>query len=423
MTRSLLFYAAALLFPLPLVVVLNTQLTDAARVRMVISLGLIAYCWWLAAILLSVRPTWLDRWVGLPQIYALHGSLGIAALVVAYLHIDNNYAHNMLARDVGNWAFYLSLGVAAYSILFMSGWLADRLLLVARIKRGLERLLDHRIAVWLHRLNLVAVALIAVHVHLIVQINRHLVFMIAFDLVTLAVLGVYAWKKWIAPDSFLTGTVRENRALNASTRQVAIALDEPSSRIRPGDFFFLRFEADGIPRERHPFSLTGDDQGLATFTIRQIGDFTRAVPQVPVGTRSRLEGPFGRFDGILKETPAQIPLVFIGMGAGVAPLLSLAAGYAGDRAITLLWSVHRDDDAYYRSLIEDFENANPDRFDAHIQVGRFTRDRLAALLSAEQIGKAQFVVVGPAQAVLAAQRHLRRLGVSHRRIHHERLTM
>jgi predicted ferric reductase len=349
--------------------------------------------------------------------------LGVTALLAAYLHLDNTHAHSQLAANVGHWAFYLSLAVALYSIVFMSGWLVDRFRSVAKVKHCLEHVLHHQVSLWLHRLNLIAVVLIAVHVHVIAQLRQHLVFMIVFDLYTVATLGVYAWKKWIAPDSYLTGLVTENRALNGSTRQVRITLDSRSADIRPGDFFFIRFEGPGIPREWHPFSLTDDSQGVVVFTIRQLGDYTRTVPQIPIGTTARLDGPFGRFDGIIRESGAGRPLVLIGMGAGVAPLLSLAAGYLRNRKISLLWSIHSPNDNYYADLIDNYRNSSDGSFDALTRVGRFTRDALQSQLSEEQIGNAIYFIVGPNAGVLSTQRTLKRLGVSTGRIHHERLTM
>jgi predicted ferric reductase len=73
MTRKALFWLLAILFPLPMLLVLNASLSDVFEVRLFIMLGALAYSWWLASILLSVRPSWLDRWVGLPQVYMLHG--------------------------------------------------------------------------------------------------------------------------------------------------------------------------------------------------------------------------------------------------------------------------------------------------------------------------------------------------------------
>jgi predicted ferric reductase len=238
------------------------------------------------------------------------------------------------------------------------------------------------------------------------------------------VLSIYAWKKWIAPDGYLAGTVLSNDARGASTRRVSVGLDGTAVDVRPGDFFFLRFEdAAEVSREWHPFSVTDDDRNTLTFTIRQHGDFTRRLAGVRVGTRVRLEGPFGRFDSIVRKQDEDTPLVLLGMGAGVAPLLSLATAHHTTRKIHLLWAVRNPEDAYYRDLLTQLQAASGGRMQVTINVGRFRRQDLANLLPAPVLSKAAFFVVGPNPAVLANQRLLRTMGVSPRRIHQERLTM
>lgn len=421
--RKLLFWGIALAFPLPLVWVLNAQLPDVLNVRFFISLGAIAYCWWLLSVLLSVRPRWLDRYVGLPQIYALHGMLGVFAIAAAYVHQENTFAASSTARGLGEWGFYIALGTLIYSVLFLSGWLTDRSVLVARIKRFFEWVLPHQVSVWLHRLNLVAIVLVWLHVHFIVRLSELAVFMIVFDVYIVVVLGIYLWKKVIAPEGFATGVVTENQELNGSTRRVAVALDEQSAHARAGDFFFVRVEGSGATREWHPFSVTTNDQDTLTFTIRQVGDYTRTIDRVPEGARVRLEGPFGRFDSIVRATPPGAPLILVGMGAGVAPLLSLASAYSLTRPVHLLWSVHSVDDEYYADRIEQLRDASQGLLTSTTQVGRFTQDGLRSTLASEQIRGGVFFVVGPNQAVLSVQRKLRRIGVPARRVHHERMTL
>ncbi|MGW2650292.1 ferric reductase [Streptomyces sp. NPDC001393] len=404
-------------------IALNLQSTDVPSMRLYITWGLIAYSWWLLAILLSVRPAWLGRGVGLPSVYALHGMLGVFALVPAYLHKENTFAPDDLSRLLGDWGFYTALAVLCYSVVFLSGWLTDRSRLALKVKSRLETVFRRRLSVWIHRLNLVVVLMIWLHVHLIGRVNQHFAFMALFDLYTVAVLGIYVWKKWVAPDSFLTGAVQENVALNGSTRRIAIALDRTATTSRPGDFYFLSFEDTSLGREWHPFSATDERRDVLTFTIRQTGDYTRKIGTAVPDTRVRLEGPFGRFDSIVNRRTDDAPLVLVGMGAGIAPLLSLAAEYLTDRRIHLLWSVRHADDAYYGALLGEYERRSGGRLTVTTQVGRFHRDQLRALLPKDEVTRGDFFVVGPNPAVLATQRTLRRIGVSRSRIHHERLTM
>ncbi|PVE11802.1 ferric reductase [Streptomyces scopuliridis RB72] len=398
--------------------------TEPGPLKFYIFLGLIAYTWWLLSIVLSVRPSWLDRFVGLPSIYGLHGMLGVLAIVAAYVHRDYGYSPSRLARDLGDWGFYGALAVLCFSVFFMSGWLVDRSRLLLAAKRLLEVVFRRRLSVWIHRLNLVIVAMIWLHVHLLVRVNQHFAFMVLFDLYTVMVLGIYAWKKWIAPDTYPMGTVISNEALGGATRKMSVDLDGKAATLQPGDFFFLSFEGSpSVSREWHPFSVTDENPETLTFTIRQHGDFTRRVGNVEVGTRVRLEGPFGRFESIIQDRDHEAPLVLLGMGAGVAPLLSLTAAHHTTRKIHLLWAVRSPEDAYYRDALLEYQAASGDRLQVTTSIGRFRREDLASTLSAEEIAKGAFFIVGPNPAVLANQRLLRRMGVSARRIHQERLTM
>ncbi|MEV4033632.1 FAD-binding oxidoreductase [Streptomyces umbrinus] len=424
MLRKLLFWSVAVAFPLPLVLVYRGQAREPDQLKYYITLGLVAYSWWLLSILLSVRPTWLDRRVGLPSVYGLHGMLGVLAVVLAYVHRDNSYSGDQLAILLGDWSFYIAVFVLCFSVFFLSGWLVDRVRLLLSTKQLLEKVLPRQISLWVHRLSLVIVVMIWLHAHLLVRVNQYFWFMMLFDLYTLAVLGLYVWKKWIAPDRYVTGTVSSNQALGGATRRISVGLDRPATQLRPGDFFFLRVEGSPeVGREWHPFSVTDDDQKTVTFTIRQHGDYTRRLTGIDPGTRVRLEGPFGRFESIVQRHGDEAPLVLMGMGAGVAPLLSLAAAHHTTRNIHVLWAVRDPEDAYYRDLLEQYRAASDDRMRVTVQVGRFRREHLDRLLSAEVVRTGAFFIVGPNPGVLATQRMLRRHGVRARRIHQERLTM
>ncbi|WP_275559099.1 FAD-binding oxidoreductase [Streptomyces sp. 5-6(2022)] len=424
MLRKLLFWSCAVVFPLPLVLTFDSLSTDPEQLKFYIFLGLTAYAWWLLSVLLSVRPSWLDRFVGLPSVYGLHGMLGVLAVVAAYIHRENSYAPSPLARDLGDWSFYGALAVLFFSVFFMSGWLVDRSRLLLKVKGFLEVLFRHQFSLWIHRINLVIVAAIWLHAHLLVRMNQYFAFMVLFDSYTVIVLSIYAWKKWIAPDTYLTGSVTRNYALGGSTRSLSVKLDKKSTMVLPGDFFFLRFEgSSAVNGEWHPFSVTDDSQETLTFTIRQHGDFTGRLGAVEPGTRVRLEGPFGHFESIVQRRDREAPLVFLGMGAGVAPLLSLAAAHHTTRKIHLLWAVRSPEDAYYKEVLEDYQKASDDKFRVTVRVGRFRREDLAGVLTTEEVMKGSFFIVGPNPGVLANQRLLRGMGVSAWRIHQERLTM
>lgn len=101
MLRKLLFWSFAVVFPLPLILTYEFVATEPDLLKFYVFLGLIAYTWWLLSIVLSVRPAWLHRFVGLPAIYGLHGALGVLAIAAVYVHSDNSYSPSHLARILG----------------------------------------------------------------------------------------------------------------------------------------------------------------------------------------------------------------------------------------------------------------------------------------------------------------------------------
>ena len=109
--------------PLPLIILLNTSLLDTISNLFLYDLGLIAYVWWLAIVYLSTRPQWLDRLIGLPAMYFVHGMLGVLALLAIFFYQQFLFSMHTEIRLTGEWAWYLAVFGIAYAIFFMSGWL------------------------------------------------------------------------------------------------------------------------------------------------------------------------------------------------------------------------------------------------------------------------------------------------------------
>lgn len=432
--------------PLPLVLTLNAGLVDSLSRVLLADLGAIAYGWWLAGIVLATRPRCLDRLVGLPSLYFLHGAIGVLSLLMAGAHALWSFSFHPQVRVVGQIAWYLLLAVVILAVLFLTGWVVDRSRTAFRAKRAISRVLPHRAMIWLHRLVFVVVALIVAHVTMIPQVSRNAPFMAVFLTMTLLAVGLYAWHLLVAPSlaARQAQVVRSSR-LNSHTQQIVLRLGSHDPRPRAGDFYFVSFpglRARGIPGEPHPFSVTrienpeavGNDAGRpatdasfvdVSFTIASEGDFTSRIGRIPVGAQASLEGPFGRFDPIISGNPGR-PLVLIGMGAGIAPMVGLAQGHP-ERRITVIDVVSRAEDLYYQ---KDFEQIVRGRgafggprltFVSHEH--RLDAQWIQAHIPHEERTEALFVVVGPAAGVLSVSRSLRRSGVARGRIVDERLTM
>src|SRR5699024_344679 len=82
---------------------------------------------------LSTRPRWLEKYIGIPSMYFLHASLGVAALIAANAHKFLSPGADHLVETTGDIAWYLAIVGIIYAIVFMSGWLVDRFKLLLHV--------------------------------------------------------------------------------------------------------------------------------------------------------------------------------------------------------------------------------------------------------------------------------------------------
>ncbi|MHA5180362.1 hypothetical protein R5P84_04965 [Oenococcus oeni] len=164
-------------------------------------IGTIAYVWMLFVIFVSTKPKWLDRIIGLPSMYFVHGLLGIGAIILAYVHTLMNLSSGLI-KLTGDYALWILIGTAAYSILFLSGWITDRVHWVKLIVRFLElHIFKHETSFWIHRLNLIATIFVFIHVLLIsyiMQINSFAIIFYLYSFITFFELFMFSCIKILA---------------------------------------------------------------------------------------------------------------------------------------------------------------------------------------------------------------------------------
>lgn len=420
-----LWIIVLVILPLPLVWLLNQGLFfEALPERIVYDAGVFAYTWWLCSILLSTRPIWLDRLIGLPSLYFSHGFLGVLALGLASYHVLGDHSRYPLVRLTGHIAWYLAIFSILFAAFFLSGWLVDRWPKALQVKRRLQPIFKHQYTVWLHRLNFLLLALIWLHIQLIPRLIFAEAFKTAINFYTALTLLIYFGHKLLLKKRRFRGEIVGLTAVHSKVIQIQVALGRRSGSFHAGSFYFLRFaHVPNLSQEAHPFSVTNapsDNSGTVLFTVETTGDFTRKLPHLPVGSTVYLEGPFGLLDSVVGKAFGR-PLVLIGMGTGLAPLLSLAQQYADRYHLEILWSVRPDQKAIFDRQIEPLQAL--DSVQVTRQLRRFTGADYAQLLSAATLEKGQFIIVGPAPAVLQTEKLLQQLGVTPNRLADEKLTM
>lgn len=221
----------------------------------------------------------------------------------------------------------------------------------------------------------------------------------------------------------------------AADRMWRVALEPESGRtpnFAAGQFAWANLGHSPFSLTEHPFSISSApaERPRIEFTIKEAGDFTNRVGEVPVGTRAYLDGPHGAF------TPAGRPacrLVLIGGGVGFAPLLGILRQLAHDR-----WP--HPVDVIYGNRVEsqiigrDELDALAGRLEMRLNLvlsepppgwpgptGDLTPEVLAACLP-ERDQDALYLVCGPVPMMNAVERGLVELGIPAGRIVSERFT-
>ncbi len=104
-------------------------------------------------------------------------------------------------------------------------------------------------------------------------------------------------------------------------------------RYEPGQYVHVSFQAKGF-REPHPFSLSKAPDGQSIrLSIKNSGDFTSRMKDLPVGTKVLLEGPFGKFT---EEVARGERYLFIAGGIGITPIRSMLEDLAKKGADAIL---------------------------------------------------------------------------------------
>ena len=195
--------------------------------------------------------------------------------------------------------------------------------------------------------------------------------------------------------------------------------------VRSGQYFVWRFLAGREWWHGHPFSLSAAPNGRSLrITVKALGDGTRRLQRIPVGTRVLVEGPYGVLTGA-RRTRRKVAL--LAGGIGIAPLralLEVLPAAPGDLAM-----IYRAREPKHLVLREELD-ALAELRGATVQyvVGR----RGSAELPGDPLGPHQLLrllpdivdrdvyLCGPTAMMERLEGALRELGVPPARIHAER---
>jgi len=228
--------------------------------------------------------------------------------------------------------------------------------------------------------------------------------------------------------------VVSNENVTHDMRHLVVRLVEPAAiKFFPGQY--VDFVIPGTDETRS-FSMANTsslESGQLEFVIKVYPDglFSRFLDtEVKVGDRLDITGPFGVFT--LRDAPGS-DLVFVGGGAGMAPILALLRTMAErgiDRKTTFYYGARRKRDLCFEDELRELESrlpsfryvpalSEPDGDDWDGEVGLITdvvRRGESSLVSTDAY------VCGPPPMVEAALELLPALGVADKRIFYDKFT-
>jgi propane monooxygenase reductase component len=229
--------------------------------------------------------------------------------------------------------------------------------------------------------------------------------------------------------------VVSNEPVTHDMRHLVLKLTEPAElRFFPGQYVDITVPGTDETRSFSMANVTSRDGGLLEFVIKIYPDglFSHFLDaQLAVGDQLHLTGPFGVFT--LREDPGS-ELIFVGGGAGMAPILSLLRSMAErgiDRKATYYYGARQRRDLCFEKELRDLqeqlpnfrfipalsEAAGDDGWDGETGLITDVVKRLAGNLAG-----AHAYVCGPPPMVEAAQVMLAAAGVEEKRIYFDKFT-
>jgi dihydroorotate dehydrogenase electron transfer subunit len=130
----------------------------------------------------------------------------------------------------------------------------------------------------------------------------------------------------------LTARVIERRELAPDIISYWLNAGAIARRIQPGQFIQVAVSTPPDFHLRRPFSIAEREGPKLRVVFRAVGEGTRRLARTQVGSSWDVIGPLGKFVPL----PAGRPVVLVGGGMGIAPLLFLARELGHSCALTVL---------------------------------------------------------------------------------------
>lgn len=402
-------------------------------------LGIVAYTWLLANIIFSARPKFIERYYSLDKLNRFHAVQAIVALLIAMLHglweqiLWGTFFFS--STLFGYLAIVTFLFIAVMSVLIMTTWFG-RKKAVRSLKTRLKKypISNYGTMKKVHNLNILGVLFVAVHVLTMTFRNQGDVLTGSILLVYLiVVLAFYVDHKFLRPRRLRKQLYTVTDVRHQPGRTVVVTLTPQSGRIpeyKPGQFVFVRIKEDMYPFEEHPYSLITSPQNPNEIkvAIKDLGDYTHRMQELPVGVQATVEGPYGGVWHV--EEKLDDPnenLILLAGGVGITPMLGILEELSLKKPpnnVMLVWGLNEPGEFAFAEEFDKFKREIPNftlvPFFAN-EKGFLDTQKVQALLQEHNLlfEESQFVLCGPKLFMIAVEKALMESRVQKDSIYYE----
>lgn len=150
-----------------------------------IHLGLVPYVSWLVLTYLATKPKWFIKRYNPKEMFEIHRIVGIIGVAMVCVHWYV-YFLKAINSPLGFWAGYVSVGAMliafVFAILYLTPWIGN-----------MAKSISSKKAIWIHRLNLIAIVAANLHVHGFGRLSKMMPFIVVFDVLTYALVIYYIY--------------------------------------------------------------------------------------------------------------------------------------------------------------------------------------------------------------------------------------
>jgi predicted ferric reductase len=205
-------------------------------------------------------------------------------------------------------------------------------------------------------------------------------------------------------------------------------------RFRAGQFAFVTIAESAFSLQQHPYSVASSARrsDRIELAIKELGDLTSTIGEVPAGARAYVDGPYGSLQLHDADEAAGAHLLLVAGGIGITPVMSMIRTLRDDRSttpVTLVFANESEADIAYRDELDEIAREIPLTV-VHVlarapegwagETGFVTPELLARHVDAASATDLRCVVCGPPPMMEVVEQALVDLGVPLRQIESER---